>query len=97
MIPNAWLLGAGVALATCNAGQLERFERSELHMGSKFVIVLYAPGEELANRALDAAFARIAALDACLSDYAGDSELCRLSDSAPTSNPCISVTICWPF
>ncbi len=87
MIANAWLLGAGVVLATCNAGELVRIERTELHMGSKFVIVLYAPDEQLANRALDAAFARIAALDACLSDYASDSELSRLSNAAPTPEP----------
>ncbi|MHB8974881.1 MAG: FAD:protein FMN transferase [Pirellulaceae bacterium] len=87
MIPNVWLLGAGVVLATCNAGELKRFERTELHMGSKFVILLYAPDVELANRAFDAAFARIAALDACLSDYSSDSELSRLSNSAPTPDP----------
>ncbi|MHB8954324.1 MAG: FAD:protein FMN transferase [Pirellulaceae bacterium] len=56
-------------------------------MGSKFVILLYAPDEELANRALDAAFTRIAGLDACLSDYAEASELTLLSNSAPTPQP----------
>ena len=56
-------------------------------MGSKFVIVLYAPDEQTANRAFDAAFARIAALDACLSDYASDSELSQLSNTAPTPEP----------
>ena len=87
MIPNAWLLGAGVALATCNAGELERFESTQLHMGSKFTIALYAPDKEAANRAFEAAFARIAGLDACLSDYASDGELVRLSASAPTPEP----------
>ena len=37
-------------------------------MGSKFTIALYAPDEQAANRAFEKAFARIAALDACLSD-----------------------------
>jgi thiamine biosynthesis lipoprotein len=87
MILNAWLLGAGVALATWDAGELARFERTELHMGSKFVILLYAPDEPTANRAFDAAFARIAALNQCLSDYESDSELTLLSKTAPSSQP----------
>ncbi len=88
MILNAWLLGAGVALATCGSEDLERFESSQLHMGTKFIIVLYAPDEDVANRAFEAAFRRIASLDkACLSDYEGESELSRLSSTAPTPQP----------
>lgn len=87
MILNAWFLGAGVALATCNAGELARYERTELHMGSKFVILLYAPDEPTANRAFEAAFARIAALNQCLSDYESDSELTLLSKTAPSPQP----------
>jgi FAD:protein FMN transferase len=87
MIPNAWLLGVGVAWATCTAGELQRFESTQVYMGSKFVIALYAADEEAANRAFEAAFARIAALDACLSDYLSDSELVKLSASAPTPEP----------
>jgi FAD:protein FMN transferase len=83
MIPSLWLFGAGVAWATCQAGELERFEASQLHMGTKFTIVLYAPGEELANQGFQSAFDRIAALDGCLSDYDGDSELSRFSQAAP--------------
>ena len=52
-------------------------------MGSKFVILLYAPDEPTANRAFDAAFARIAALDQCLSDYESDSELTLLEQDGP--------------
>jgi FAD:protein FMN transferase len=74
-------------LATCNAGELTRFESTQTHMASKFTIALYAPDENTANRALDAAFARIAALDACLSDYAPESELVKLSQTAPTAEP----------
>jgi thiamine biosynthesis lipoprotein len=74
-------------LATCNAGELKRFESTQPHMGSKFTIALYAPDNEAANRAFEAAFARIARLDACLSDYASDSELVKLSASAPTPEP----------
>ncbi len=87
MILDAWLLGVGVALATCNAGELARFESTQAHMGSKFTIVLYAPDEEAANRAFQAAFARIAALDACLSDYSAESELAKFSAAAPTPEP----------
>ncbi len=84
MILNAWLLGAGVALATCQPAGLERFESAQPHMGTKFIIVLYAPDEELANRAFEAAFRRIAELDRTLSDYDEQSELSRLSRTAPT-------------
>ncbi len=84
MILNAWLLGAGVVFATCHSSDLERFEAAQLHMGTKFIIVLYAPNEELANQGFQAAFARIAALDATLSDYNRESELSRLSRTAPT-------------
>ncbi len=84
MILNAWLLGAGVALATCSPEALERFESSQLHMGTKFIIVLYAPSEDVANRAFEAAFARIAALNRTCSDYDENSEISRLSRMAPT-------------
>ena len=77
MIPSLWLFGAGVAWATCQAGELERFEASQLHMGTKFTIVLYAPGAQLANQGFQSAFDRIAALDRCLSDYDGDSDSCK--------------------
>jgi FAD:protein FMN transferase len=87
MIPNIWLIGAGVAWATCQAGNLERFESSQSHMGTKFVIVLYAPDAAAANRGFEAAFGRIADLDACLSDYVSDSELSRLSGASPTPEP----------
>ena len=32
MIINAWLLGAGVALATCQSGELKRFEAEQPHI-----------------------------------------------------------------
>ncbi len=76
-----------MAWATCNAGELEKFESAQVHMGSDFVIALYAADEAAANRAFQAAFARIAALDACLSDYLSDSELVKLSAAAPTAEP----------
>ncbi len=61
---------------------LKRFAFEEPHMGTRFRIVLYAAGEETARKASCAAFDRIAALDACMSDYKPDSELMRLCAKA---------------
>ncbi len=51
-------------------------------MGTTVRVVLYAPTEHDAERAAAAAFARIAALDATLSDYRADSEIGRLTRDA---------------
>jgi thiamine biosynthesis lipoprotein len=59
-----------------------RFEFTEPHMGTRFRVVLYAPDEAAAKAAARAAFARVAALDACMSDYKPDSELMRLCAKA---------------
>jgi thiamine biosynthesis lipoprotein len=48
----------------------------------RFEIVLYAPSEEAANRAAEAAFRRIRALNQVFSDYEPDSELMRLCRTA---------------
>jgi thiamine biosynthesis lipoprotein len=64
------------------AEPLTRFEFAETHMGSEFKIVLYSPDEASARRASRAAFDRVAALDAALSDYQPESELMRLCDRA---------------
>src|SRR5712691_7197452 len=61
---------------------LERFEVSQAHMGTMFHIVLYAPGEETAARASQAAFECIARLDDIMSDYRATSELSLLSQRA---------------
>ena len=83
------LLVVVLALATSGClttppepGQLDRFEYTEPQMGVPFRIVLYAPGRAEADEAARAAFARIAALNAILSDYEFDSELSRLSRTA---------------
>lgn len=65
----------------------QRYQRSEVHMGTTFGIVLYAADEAIANRAFDAAFARIAQLDRICSDYDLESELSRLSAMSPTTKP----------
>jgi thiamine biosynthesis lipoprotein len=59
-----------------------RFEFQETHMASPFRIILYSNDQSTARRASRAAFDRIAALDAILSDYNPESELSRLSRSA---------------
>lgn len=57
---------------------LSRFSYSQIHMGSKARIVLYAADEPQARAAAGAAFARLAELDAVLSDYRQNSEVSRL-------------------
>lgn len=61
-----------------------RYEASEIHMGSRFRVVCYASEPEHVRVALGLAFRRIAELDAMLSDYQSDSELNRLSRTAPS-------------
>jgi thiamine biosynthesis lipoprotein len=71
------LICSTAAFATQRSGGLSRFEFSQPHMGTTFRVVLYAPDKQTAERAQRAAFARIADLDARLSDYRSDSELMR--------------------
>jgi thiamine biosynthesis lipoprotein len=59
---------------------LSRFESVEPHMGTLVRITLYAPGEDEARAAFQAAFSRIRALDQVLSDYKPDSELNQLTN-----------------
>lgn len=85
------LLRAAAALlaaAPLAAAQLPRpFEYRQVHMGLPVRILLYAPTENRAERAAQAAFARIAELDAVMSDYRDDSELRRLETNAGTWTP----------
>jgi thiamine biosynthesis lipoprotein len=61
---------------------LTRFEFTEPHMGTQFRIVLYAADEATAKKASRAAFDRVAALDAMMTDYRESSELMRLCAKA---------------
>jgi FAD:protein FMN transferase len=61
---------------------LQPYEAVEPHMGTLFRIKLYAADQQHADTAFRAAFARVAQLDAELSDYLPDSELNRLSTTA---------------
>ncbi len=72
---------AAVLLIACSAPAhaLTRFEYSEVAMGVRARIVLYAKDEASAKTAARAAYDRIAALEDVMSDYRPTSELSRLS------------------
>ncbi|QDU30712.1 Thiamine biosynthesis lipoprotein ApbE precursor [Anatilimnocola aggregata] len=69
------------------AAELARFNQTQVHMGVEFEIVVYAAEKSLADQGIAAAFARIAELDGKLNDYNLESELSKLSASAPTPQP----------
>jgi FAD:protein FMN transferase len=64
-------------------GALSRYEFAEPHMGTLWRITLYAPDQLAASNAVRSAFARVAALDQCMTDYEAESELMRLSKAPP--------------
>lgn len=72
----------GLGLQTGAVPSLARYEFAEPQMGVPFRIVLYAASRPAADEAARAAFSRIAALNAILSDYEDESELNRLSRTA---------------
>ncbi len=74
-------LAAAAGLPAGNAS-LERYEFSQLLMGTRARIIVYAPDETTASRAGEAAFERVRALDNIMSDYRANSELMRLSAGA---------------
>ena len=76
----AFLLWAGIFLPGAGGAVsgLERFEFAEPQMGTLFRVVLFADNPAAARAAPDAAFDRVEALNAILSDYDRQSELMRL-------------------
>jgi thiamine biosynthesis lipoprotein len=70
-------LGAVVVSATPTSAPV-RVEASAPHMGTLARIVVYAPDRAAGEAAAAAAFARIAEIDARLSDYRDDSEVAAL-------------------
>ena len=68
----------GFALPLHAAGAPTRHEFREVHMGTEWSIILYAPDRVAAEKASRAAFARIAELEMVMSDYNPKSELMRL-------------------
>jgi thiamine biosynthesis lipoprotein len=83
------LLVGGITSAESlpEAAKLSRFERSGTQMGVPFRMVVYATNQRAANKAMSAAFDRIAELNGIFSDYDSDSELSRLSRSSGPGNP----------
>lgn len=79
-----------------SAGGLTRYEYSQVHMGTRFRVVLYGPDRDTANEAARAAFDRIATLDSVLSDYNPQSELSRLSAGSPMARPAKISDDLWP-
>ncbi len=76
-------LSAALVLATLLSGaqntpNLSRFAFHEPHMGTEFTLLFYTTDEPTARRASSAAFERVEALNAALSDYDPNSELMRL-------------------
>ncbi|MEX2403301.1 MAG: FAD:protein FMN transferase [Balneolales bacterium] len=93
-IYSALIILLYLVLPKLSFGQsLDRYEYSQVHMGTDFQIILYAPDSLVAQTASDAAYERIKELDQILSDYQEDSELNRLSSSSgsgkavPVSDP----------
>jgi thiamine biosynthesis lipoprotein len=70
---------------------LTRYTFTEPHMGTRFRIILYAPDENTAQKAATDAFARIASLNAIMSDYDQASELMRLC--AKAGGPPVPVSV----
>jgi thiamine biosynthesis lipoprotein len=66
---------------------LSRYEETRPAMGSAFVITLYAPNDESAREAFEAAFARIDQVNTTFSDYDSESEASRISRAAPMQQP----------
>jgi len=84
------ILGLALSTSLAAAGEsasLQRFESQHLAMGTTIVIVLYAPDAPTANRAFEAAFARITHVDKTMSDYDSASEVLQLCSRAPTPAP----------
>lgn len=61
---------------------LTRYTFTKPHMGTRFRIIVYAPDQNTARKATKDAFARIAFLNATMSDYDKTSELMRLCAQA---------------
>ena len=63
--------------------EARRYSRTAPHMGTQFEVILYTGSAPMAERAFDAAFARIKELDLMLSSFQPDSEVNRICRSAP--------------
>jgi thiamine biosynthesis lipoprotein len=87
---SLWIVFAAAVGVAHAESPLSRYAFDEPHMGTKFQMILYAPNEETARKASAAAYARIADLDATMSDYRPASELMRLC--AKSGGPPVKVS-----
>ena len=78
----AWLPGAAILVRPASGAPWSRFHFAQTEMAVPMEVTLYAADSAAATAAAQAAFARIHQLNAVMSDYDPQSELCRLSDSA---------------
>lgn len=86
-IPIAGAIFACWSDSRLTAGELNRFEYSERHLGVDVKLTLYAEREAVANDAAGAAYSRISELNRVLSDYDNDSEAMRLCRTARPGMP----------
>jgi FAD:protein FMN transferase len=80
--PSAAATAPATAPAGVQAGELNRYQYAQLHMGVQGRLVIYALDEETAERGATAAFRRVAELDQIASDYRPTSELNSLTRDA---------------
>jgi thiamine biosynthesis lipoprotein len=78
-----WLMAALLVGNAADEAALQRYRDVRPAMGTAFEIVLYASDEQTAQRAFDAAFQRIDALNQVFSDYDSESEASRLCRQSP--------------
>jgi thiamine biosynthesis lipoprotein len=79
-----------ILICSAPAHALTRFEYSEVAMGVRARVVLYATDEAIAQKAARAAYDGIATLEDIMSDYRPTSELSRLS--AKSGGPAVEVS-----
>lgn len=84
LIASAHIIGFAAGLHASDAPG--RHEFREVHMGTEWRIVLYAPDKPTAEKAAKAAYARVAKLEMVMSDYNPKSELMKLC-AANDANP----------
>lgn len=84
---TALVLGWGSAWRAPAAEELRKFVFEKAEMGLPFRISIYAADETAAQAGAAAAFARIAELNAVMSDYDSDSELSRLGRTTGRAVP----------
>src|SRR5215204_3261843 len=73
------LVGSGCAHAEPAVPDLRPFEFVREKLGGPFRVVLYADNQASADKAAEAVYTRVDALNVALSDYTPDSEISRLS------------------